>query len=71
MEMQMMGQPKVAVVGSNTLALIGLRQLLQSVMPMIGVDTLGSFAELTWHSEIKRKESFPFVFLSFYRNFAA
>ena len=43
----MMGQPKVAVVGSNTLALIGLRQLLQSVMPMIGVDTLGSFAELT------------------------
>ena len=47
MEMQMMGQPKVAVIGSNTLALIGLRQLLQSVMPMIGVDTLGSFAELT------------------------
>ena len=29
------------------------------------------FAELTWHSEIKRKESFPFVFLSFFRNFAA
>ena len=28
------------------------------------------FAELTWHSEIKRKASFPFVFLSFFRNFA-
>ena len=43
----MMGQPKVAVISSNTLALIGLRQLLQSVMPMMEVDTLGSFAELT------------------------
>ena len=28
------------------------------------------FAELTWHSEIKRKVGFPFVFLSFFRNFA-
>ncbi len=27
------------------------------------------FAKLTWHSEIKRKASFPFVFLSFFRNF--
>ena len=43
----MNGKPKVVVVGNNTLALIGLRHLLQSVMPMIEVDTLGSFAELT------------------------
>ena len=43
----MNGTPKVAVVGNNTLALIGLRHLLQSVMPVIEVDTLGSFAELT------------------------
>jgi DNA-binding NarL/FixJ family response regulator len=43
----MNGKPKVAVVGNNTLALIGLRHLLQSVMPMIEVDTLGSFAELS------------------------
>ena len=43
----MNGNPKVVVVGNNTLALIGLRHLLQSVMPMIEVDTLGSFAELT------------------------
>ena len=28
------------------------------------------FVELTWHSEIKRKVCFPFVFLSFFRNFA-
>ena len=47
MEMPMTKRPKVVVVGSNTLALIGLRQLLQSVMPMLEVDTLGSFAELT------------------------
>ncbi len=26
------------------------------------------FAKLTMHSEIKRKASFPFVFLSFFRN---
>ena len=29
------------------------------------------FAELTLHSEIKRKANFPFVFRSFFRNFAA
>jgi DNA-binding CsgD family transcriptional regulator len=40
-------RPKIAVIGSNTLALIGMRQLLQSVMPMVEVDTLGSFTELT------------------------
>ena len=27
------------------------------------------FAELTMHSEMKRKTSFPFAFLSFFRNF--
>lgn len=43
----MTGTPKVVIVTSNTLAQIGLRQLLQSVMPTIEVDTLGSFAELT------------------------
>jgi DNA-binding CsgD family transcriptional regulator len=47
MEMHLMGRPKMVVVSSNTLALIGLRQLLQRVMPMVEVDTLSSFAELT------------------------
>ena len=28
------------------------------------------FAELTWHSEMKRKASFSFAFPSFFRNFA-
>ena len=43
----MTGRPKMAIVGSNTLALIGLRQLLQSVSPMLEIDTYGSFAELS------------------------
>lgn len=47
MDMHKMGRPKMVVVSSNTLALIGLRQLLQRVMPMVEVDTLNSFAELT------------------------
>ena len=28
------------------------------------------YAELIMHSEMKRKTSFPFAFLSFFRNFA-
>ena len=28
------------------------------------------FAEVTWHSEMKRKTNFSFAFLSFFRNFA-
>ena len=39
--------PKIAVVDGNTLAAIGLRQMLQAVMPsMMQVDVFGSFAEL-------------------------
>ena len=29
------------------------------------------FVEVTWHSEMKRKASFSFAFLSFFRNFAS
>lgn len=39
-------QPKVAIIEPNTLAAIGLKQLLQNVMPIMAVDTFGSFAEL-------------------------
>lgn len=42
----MNGRPKIAIVDSNTLAVLGLQQLLQNVMPIISVDTFGSFAEL-------------------------
>ena len=39
--------PKIAVVDGNTLAAIGLRQMLQAVMPsMMQIDVFGSFAEL-------------------------
>ena len=40
------GQPRLAIVDPNTLATIGLKQLLQNVMPIMTVDTFGSFAEL-------------------------
>lgn len=43
----MEGRPKIAVVDSNTLATLGLKQLLQTVMPIMTVDTFGSFAELS------------------------
>ena len=32
---------------ANTLAVLGLKQMLQHVMPIMTVDTYGSFAELT------------------------
>jgi DNA-binding NarL/FixJ family response regulator len=39
-------RPKVAVIDTNTLAAMGLKQILQNVMPIMTVDTFGSFAEL-------------------------
>lgn len=42
--------PKVAVIDPNTLATIGLKHLLQSVIPIMVVDTFGSFAELEANS---------------------
>ena len=41
-----MERPKIAVVDANTLAAMGLKQILQTVMPIMTVDTFGSFAEL-------------------------
>ena len=38
-------QPYIAIVYSNTLAAIGLKQLLQSFLPMMVVDVFGSYAE--------------------------
>ena len=38
--------PQVAIVDSNTLAAIGLRQVLQAAVPVMQVDVFGSFAEL-------------------------
>lgn len=41
-----MNNPQIAIVDPNTLAVLGLKHLLESVMPMISVDCYGSFAEL-------------------------
>ena len=43
----MSGRPKIAIIDSNTLATMGLKQILQNVIPIMTVDTFGSFAELT------------------------
>lgn len=39
-------RPHVAVVDPNTLSAVGLRQMLQNVIPIMTVDVYGSFAEL-------------------------
>lgn len=41
-----MERPKFAIIDPNTLAAMGLRQILQNVVPIIEIDTFGSFAEL-------------------------
>ena len=41
-----MNRPKIAIIDANTLAVLGLKQLLQNVMPIMTVDTYGSFLEL-------------------------
>ncbi len=43
----MEGRPRIAVVDPNTLAALGLKQLLQTVIPIMTVDTFGSFTELS------------------------
>ena len=40
-----MERPKIAIVDANTLAVIGLKQILQNVMPILAIDTFGSMAE--------------------------
>ena len=41
-----MERPKIAIIDTNTLAAMGLKLILQNVMPIMTVDTFGSFAEL-------------------------
>ncbi len=42
----MKARPTIAIIDANTLAVLGLKQILQHVMPIMAVDTYGSFAEL-------------------------
>ncbi len=39
--------PSIAIIDHNTLAAIGLKSILQNVIPVMRVDVFGSFAELT------------------------
>ena len=41
-----MNRPKIAIIDANTLAVLGLKQILQNVVPIMTVDTYGSFTEL-------------------------
>ena len=49
-EHEVPGRPKVAIVDANTLAVLGLKQILQNVMPIMTVDTFGSVSELAINS---------------------
>ena len=40
------GRPKIAIIDPNTLSALGLKQMLQNVMPIMDVETFGSVAEL-------------------------
>ena len=42
----MQGRPKIAIIDPNTLSALGLKAILQNVMPIMTVETFGSFAEL-------------------------
>jgi len=44
--MQIEGRPRIAILDSNTLSAIGLKQLLQNVLPILTIDTYGSMSEL-------------------------
>ena len=41
----MQQRPKVAVIDPNTLSVLGLKQILQNVIPIMTVDTFGAMAE--------------------------
>lgn len=41
-----MDRPKIAIIDPNTLSVLGLKHILQNVMPIIDVHAFGSFDEL-------------------------
>ena len=47
MDLAFRNKPKIAIIDPNTLAVLGLKSILQSVMPIMETDTFGSFAELS------------------------
>lgn len=56
----MMNQrPRIAIIDSNTLAVLGLRQILQNVMPIIQVDSFR-----TWDELLAAADNFVHYFVS-------
>ncbi len=53
-------RPKIAIIDPNTLAVLGLKQLLQTVMPIMTIETFGSMSEL----EANHPEQFVHFFVS-------
>jgi DNA-binding NarL/FixJ family response regulator len=53
-------RPKIAIIDSNTLAVLGLKQILQNVMPIMTIETFGSMTEL----EANHPESFFHYFVA-------
>ena len=45
-EQKLKERPRIAIIDPNTLAILGLKQILQNVLPIMQVDTFNSFAEL-------------------------
>ena len=43
--MKTTNRPKIAIVDPNTLAVLGLKQLLQTTIPILSVETFGSMSE--------------------------
>ena len=39
------GRPKMAIVDPNTLVVLGLKQILQNVMPIMTVETFATFED--------------------------
>ena len=55
-----MERPKIAIIDANTLAVLGLQQLLQNVMPIMTVDTYGSLDEL----EVNHADQYAHYFVA-------
>ena len=45
-EQKLKERPRIAIIDPNTLAILGLKHILQNVLPIMQVDTFNSFAEL-------------------------
>ena len=56
----MINRPKIAIIDPNTLSVVGLKSILQTVMPIMTVDTFGSFTEL----EVNHPEQYFHYFVS-------